>query len=56
MEENKNNIETLEEKNNPSKAKKKTPYRKNYRKNTLKNLETEKKEKNTKTTKTSKGK
>ena len=48
MEENKNNIETLEEKNNPSKAKKKTPYRKNYRKNTLKNLETEKKEKNTK--------
>ncbi len=54
MEENKNNIETLEEKNNPSKAKKKTPYRKNYRKNTLKNLETEKKEKNTKKAKQAK--
>lgn len=54
MEENKNNIETLEEKNNPSKAKKKTPYRKNFRKNTLKNLETEKKEKNTKKAKQAK--
>lgn len=54
MEENKNNIETLEEKNNSSKAKKKTPYRKNYRKNTLKNLETEKKEKNTKKAKQAK--
>lgn len=54
MEENKNNIETLEEKNNPSKAKKKSPYRKNFRKNTLKNLETEKKEKNTKKAKQAK--
>ena len=48
MEENKNNIDILEEKNNSSKAKKKTPYRKNYRKNTLKSAETEKKEKNEK--------